>query len=98
MNSESVSPYTTFAPHFLLLLMMRIAYKTTVRHRRWTLELWYLFEGFSTALNDTICDLDGRHTSGVCCARVAVCDVGNVLQSQLTCVENTPESLCEVRR
>lgn len=54
-----------------------------------------LFQGFSAALYDTVCNFNSRHTARVCCACISIGDISDVFQTELAGVQNSTKCLCD---
>jgi len=57
------------------------------------LVLAHLFQRLAATLHNAVCDLDYGHPPRERCTGVAICDVADVLQTQLTGIQHTPQSL-----
>ena len=53
----------------------------------------HLFQRLPTTLHDAVCNLDCGHPPRERCASIAVCNVADVLQTQLTSIKDASQGL-----
>ena len=53
----------------------------------------YLFQRLATTLHNTVCNLNGRHATGICRTRVPISHIGNIFQAKLPSIQNTLQHL-----
>lgn len=80
-------------PHFSLLLIISIAWMPACQCTLPEELAAHLFQDFSTSLHNTICNLNSWHTARISRARISIRDIGNILQRQLSCIEDARQSL-----
>ena len=96
MNTESVSPYTTLAPHFSVPSMTAMAWiteTTWVSRTAWDSSMTHLFKRLPTALDNAVSNLHRRHPPRVRRTCIPVRHIGDILEPELPGIQYPTQCL-----
>lgn len=93
MKSESVSPYTTCAPHFFDPSIIRTALNAMLETKLRDVERMYLLQSLPATLHNAVCNLNSRHAARKGGTRVPVRDISDVFETKLPSIQDSSEHL-----